>query len=134
MCSLASICWRIIYSALSSNPVPMPSRQLSVPIRIIDDHLHILANFLGLTANSETESLLVDNHKLGIEVEQPMMLNDQQLHISVSIGIATAPHDDISSVYLIRDADAAMYEATRQGRATYRFFSGELTSRATKAL
>jgi GGDEF domain-containing protein len=112
----------------------MPSRQLSAPIRIIDDHLHILANFLGLTANSETESLLIDNHKLGIEVEQPMMLNDQQLYVSVSIGIATAPHDDISSVYLIRDADAAMYEATRQARATYRFFSGELTSRATKAL
>jgi diguanylate cyclase (GGDEF)-like protein len=67
-------------------------------------------------------------------VEQPMVLDGQQLQISVSIGIATAPHDDISAEYLIRDADAAMYEAKRQGRAAYCFFSGELTSRATEAL
>lgn len=67
-------------------------------------------------------------------VEQPMVLDGQQLQTSVSIGIATAPHDDISAEYLIRDADAAMYEAKRQGRADYRFFSGELTSKATEAL
>ena len=67
-------------------------------------------------------------------VEQPMVLDDQQLQISVSIGIASAPHDDISAEYLIRDADAAMYEAKRQGRGDYRFFSAEMTSKATEAL
>ncbi len=67
-------------------------------------------------------------------VEQPMVLDGQQLQISVSIGIATAPYDDISAEYLIRDADAAMYEAKRQGRAAYHFFSGELTARAIEAL
>jgi diguanylate cyclase (GGDEF)-like protein len=67
-------------------------------------------------------------------VERPMLLDGQQLQISVSIGIATAPHDDISAEYLIRDADAAMYEAKSQGRASYCFFSRELTSRATEAL
>ncbi len=67
-------------------------------------------------------------------VEQPMALGGQQLQISVSIGIATAPFDDISAEYLIRDADAAMYEAKRQGRAAFRFFSGELTAKATEAL
>ncbi len=67
-------------------------------------------------------------------VEQPLVLDGHQLQVSVSIGIATAPYDDISAEYLIRDADAAMYEAKRQGRAAYHFFSGELTAKATEAL
>jgi diguanylate cyclase (GGDEF)-like protein len=67
-------------------------------------------------------------------VEQPMVLDGQELRISVSIGIATAPYDDVSAEYLIRDADAAMYEAKRQGRAAYCFFDGEMTSKATEAL
>ncbi|MCU7845342.1 MAG: EAL domain-containing protein [Candidatus Thiodiazotropha sp. (ex Monitilora ramsayi)] len=67
-------------------------------------------------------------------IEQPMKLADHELRISVSVGISTAPHDDVSAEYLIRDADAAMYEAKRQGRAAYCFFSGELTSRASEGL
>ena len=67
-------------------------------------------------------------------VEQPMLLDGQELRISVSIGIATAPYDDVSAEYLIRDADAAMYEAKRQGRAAYCFFDGEMTQKVTEAL
>ena len=67
-------------------------------------------------------------------VEQPMMLDGQELRISVSIGIATAPYDDVTAEYLIRDADAAMYEAKRQGRAAYCFFDGEMTLKVTEAL
>ena len=73
-------------------------------------------------------------HKILEVVAKPMVLDGQRLQISVSIGIATAPHDDISADYLIRDADAAMYEAKRQGRAAYCFFNGDLTSKATEAL
>ncbi len=97
--------------------------------RLGGDEFAILVEGIG-----QREDMSVLAQKILQVVELPMMLNDQQLQISVSIGIATAPHDDISAEYLIRDADAAMYEAKRQGRAAYRFFSGELTSRATEAL
>jgi diguanylate cyclase (GGDEF)-like protein len=97
--------------------------------RLGGDEFAILVE--GLT---QREDMSVLAKKILQVVEQPMVLDGQQLQISVSIGIATAPHDDISAEYLIRDADAAMYEAKRQGRAAYCFFSGELTSRATEAL
>ncbi len=83
-------------------------------------------------AQREDMSLLAQ--KILEVVAQPMVLDGMQLQTSVSIGIATAPHDDVSTEYLIRDADAAMYEAKRQGRAAYCFFSGELTARASEAL
>ncbi len=83
---------------------------------------------------SHREDMTLLAEKILKVVEQPMVLDGQELRISVSIGIATAPHDDVSAEYLIRDADAAMYEAKRQGRAAYCFFAGEMTSKATEAL
>jgi len=83
--------------------------------------------------NSREDMSLLAKKILRI-IEQPLKLDGQELRISVSIGIATAPHDDVSAEYLIRDADAAMYEAKRQGRAAYHFFSGELTYRASENL
>ena len=83
---------------------------------------------------SQREDMTLLAQKILKVVQQPMMLDGHELRISVSIGIATAPHDDVSAEYLIRDADAAMYEAKGKGRAAYCFFEGEMTSKATEAL
>lgn len=66
--------------------------------------------------------------------QEPIRIAGHELHISASIGIALAPFDDVSAEHLIRDADTAMYEAKRQGRAIYRFFSGEMTHQVTESL
>ena len=97
--------------------------------RLGGDEFAILVE--GVTSR-EDMSLLAN--KILQAIEKPMMLNGNELRISVSIGIATAPHDDVYAEYLIRDADAAMYEAKRQGRAAFHFFSGELTSKASEIL
>ncbi len=83
--------------------------------------------------NSRDDMSLLAN-KILRTIEKPMTLADRELHISVSVGIATAPHDDVSADFLIRDADIAMYEAKRQGRAAYCFFSDEMTTKATESL
>lgn len=97
--------------------------------RLGGDEFAILVE--GIT---QREDMTLLAQKILKVVEQPMTLDGQELRISVSIGMATAPHDDVSAEYLIRDADAAMYEAKRQGRAAYCFFEGEMTSKATEAL
>ncbi|PVV07302.1 MAG: hypothetical protein B6D77_14095 [gamma proteobacterium symbiont of Ctena orbiculata] len=83
---------------------------------------------------SSREDMVPLAEKILHAVAQPVVVAGQELRISTSIGIAMAPFDDVSADYLIRDADTAMYEAKRHGRAAYRFFYDEMTQRVTKGL
>ncbi len=67
-------------------------------------------------------------------LSEPFMLQGQNFHVSASLGIAMAPHDDDDPDALIRDADSAMYEAKRRGKNAYHFFSAELVERAASQL
>jgi len=67
-------------------------------------------------------------------LQRPLHIDGHELHISGSIGIAMSPQDDVTADLLIRDADAAMYEAKRQGRARLQFFSHGLTEAARASL
>ena len=67
-------------------------------------------------------------------LSEPVVLRDQEYHLTASIGIAMAPYDDTQPDNLIRDADTAMYEAKRRGKNAYYFFSSELLQRATSQL
>lgn len=68
------------------------------------------------------------------ELQAPLEIGSQQYYISGSIGIAIAPYDDNQPGDLLRDADAAMYEAKRRGKNNYYFFSSELLQRASRQL
>jgi diguanylate cyclase (GGDEF)-like protein len=67
-------------------------------------------------------------------LERPIHIANQEMRISASIGIALAPFDDDTVENLIRDADTAMYEAKRNGRAGFCFFTGEMTHRAIESM
>lgn len=66
------------------------------------------------------------------ELKKPIQIAEQTLLISASIGIAMAPLDDNVAEHLISDADTAMYEAKRQGRSTYRFYTGDMARRVSQ--
>ncbi|MEW8259619.1 MAG: EAL domain-containing protein [Candidatus Thiodiazotropha taylori] len=97
--------------------------------RLSGDEFAILIE--GINSREDLEPLAV---KILNAIKQPINIADNELRVSASIGIAVAPHDDISVEHLLRDADTAMYEAKRQGRSAYRFFSGEMTKRASDSL
>ncbi|PKM45665.1 MAG: hypothetical protein CVV05_05235 [Gammaproteobacteria bacterium HGW-Gammaproteobacteria-1] len=51
------------------------------------------------------------------EIERPLILNSNELHISGTVGVACHPEDGQDSAALIRNADTAMYRAKRSGQA-----------------
>jgi diguanylate cyclase (GGDEF)-like protein/PAS domain S-box-containing protein len=69
--------------------------------------------------------------------EQSMTLytvGDRQIAISVSIGIALGSAGSTSADELIRNADTAMYEAKRRGKARYEVFDPHMNSLARERL
>ncbi|QWT19733.1 EAL domain-containing protein [Bacillus sp. NP157] len=58
-------------------------------------------------------------------------LDASALAISFSIGISLYPDDAFDAESMLRNADAAMYEAKMQGRNGYRFFNPSMNERNT---
>ncbi|PMR72989.1 diguanylate cyclase domain-containing protein [Billgrantia endophytica] len=67
-------------------------------------------------------------------VARPYRIDDHELYLSASIGIAMS-HDAIDQpMKLIQQADMAMYRAKQQGRNAYQWFTREITRRVNERL
>jgi len=64
----------------------------------------------------------------------PMLIENQHLNTSCSIGISLYPVDGKDSATLMKNADVAMYYAKEKGRNNYQFFSAEMNARAQERL
>ncbi|GAB4122862.1 MAG: hypothetical protein Fur0014_21900 [Rubrivivax sp.] len=64
----------------------------------------------------------------------PYLIAGQEVCSTVSIGIVTSERADRDPEALLRDADTAMYEAKRRGRARYVVFSADMYERVRQAL
>ncbi|MCB5185739.1 EAL domain-containing protein [Methylobacillus gramineus] len=70
--------------------------------------------------------------KINEEIAKPFTIQDKELFISTSIGIAIYPNDGKDSAKLFKSADVAMYHAKNYGRNNYQFYSQELGSKASE--
>lgn len=60
----------------------------------------------------------------------PVYIKGYRLKISTSVGISLFPQDGRDTETLIRNADAAMYRAKKEGRNNFQYYSLELTTEA----
>jgi diguanylate cyclase (GGDEF)-like protein/PAS domain S-box-containing protein len=67
-------------------------------------------------------------------VREPYLLNDQEIHMGVSIGIAVHPQDGETAADVMRNADVALYRVKDSGRNDFRFFDPSMNSRALERL
>jgi diguanylate cyclase (GGDEF)-like protein/PAS domain S-box-containing protein len=61
-------------------------------------------------------------------------VEDQEIALGASAGIAVYPEDGTDADTLLRNADLAMYRAKQEGRNTYRFFTAEMSERALERM
>ncbi len=75
-------------------------------------------------AKSESAALL--GHKIVTLLQEPYVIDGQQIRVGASLGIARAPTDGESPDVLMRRADLALYESKAQGSGKLTFFVPEL--------
>jgi diguanylate cyclase (GGDEF)-like protein/PAS domain S-box-containing protein len=96
-------------------------RQLSdgdVAGRIGGDEFTVLIPRLGLR---EDARMIVN--RLLAALADPVLVDDYEIVLSASIGVAGYPLDGDSAAALIANADAAMYTAKTEERNTFRFYT-----------
>jgi diguanylate cyclase (GGDEF)-like protein/PAS domain S-box-containing protein len=64
----------------------------------------------------------------------PYLLDGHRVSSTASIGIVTSSHAGADSGSVLRDADIAMYEAKRSGRARYAMFAPDMRQRVNAAV
>ena len=68
------------------------------------------------------------------EVMRGFQLNQNEVYLTASIGVAFCPRDAENVIDLIRNADAAMYYSKQNGGNTFAFYSPEMNAAAVERL
>lgn len=68
------------------------------------------------------------------KMKQPLILNQNQVSISPSIGIAVYPIDGDNADALLKHADIAMYHAKKAGRNNFQYFENSMNKTAKSRL
>lgn len=78
--------------------------------------------FVFLLENtSEKNDIAVVAEDILKELDRVFLINDEEVQVSCSLGIATYPEDGATMDALLAAGDAAMYKAKQGGRGTYQF-------------
>jgi diguanylate cyclase (GGDEF)-like protein/PAS domain S-box-containing protein len=67
-------------------------------------------------------------------VAEPVALSGHEVTVTASMGISVYPDDATDGQEMIRNADAAMYQAKGAGRNAYQFYTSDLNQRALEML
>ncbi|MCS6947499.1 MAG: diguanylate cyclase, partial [Steroidobacteraceae bacterium] len=68
------------------------------------------------------------------DIAKPLKVNQNEVYLTASIGIAFAPQDAENVIDLIRNADAAMYHSKQNGGNTFAFYQTEMNAAAVERL
>ncbi len=68
------------------------------------------------------------------EISRTFYVNQQEVYLTASVGIAICPYDAENVIDLIRNADAAMYHSKQNGGNTWAFYVPQMNAAAVERL
>lgn len=72
--------------------------------------------------------------KILFEISRPIDIDDHELFVTASLGIAVYPDDSHDPYTLLKHADTAMYHAKQHGRNSYQFYTSNMNVMAKEQL
>ncbi len=85
-----------------------------------------------LSEMEHPEDAAVTARRLLQAVADAHFINQQDLHVTTSIGVSVYPDDGLDAETLIKNADTAMYQAKENGRQSFQFFKSSMNERAVE--
>lgn len=83
-----------------------------------------------MESNPSPEGAALLAKKIINAINQPVDLGGHTIRVSTSVGIALYPRDGQDQHELMRNADAAMYQAKEQNGGHFRFYSPDMNTKA----
>ncbi len=81
---------------------------------------------------AENASLLA--RRISLALAKPFLVEERDLFVTASIGIAVYPDDGVEPDSLLKHAEVAMHYAKRHGGNSYEFYSKDINARASERL
>jgi diguanylate cyclase (GGDEF)-like protein/PAS domain S-box-containing protein len=110
------------------------AKRLQGSVRIVDtvsrqggDEFVVLLSEISAPEDASTSAT-----RLLAAVAATHSIDATELHITTSIGISVYPEDGLDAETLIKNADAAMYQAKENGRQGFQFFTPAMSVRAVE--
>ncbi|MBI3772631.1 MAG: EAL domain-containing protein [Gammaproteobacteria bacterium] len=104
-------------------------RDIDVVSRLSGDEFSIMSP--GIARSQDAEVIA---KKVLSQFEQPFVIGDREVFITVSIGVAIYPDDAHDANDLMKHAGAAMHHVKEHGRNAYKFYSNDLDAMAFEQL
>jgi diguanylate cyclase (GGDEF)-like protein/PAS domain S-box-containing protein len=86
-----------------------------------------------LSEVERTEDAAITARRMLGAVAQVHCVDTEQLHVTTSIGISVYPDDGTDAETLIKNSDAAMYQAKENGRQSFQFFKPATSAEAEES-
>ncbi len=78
----------------------------------------------------ETNALISIVTRITQALSEPILVGSHWLYVTFGVGIALYPNDAQDAISLLKNADAAMYNAKQKGRNRYEFYTQSMTQKA----
>ncbi|SER61417.1 diguanylate cyclase (GGDEF) domain-containing protein [Nitrosomonas sp. Nm51] len=114
---------------LAFNPQNIIDKPKAELARIGGDEFTIIISNLD-----RTEDALSMAHRIRETMQQPFQIDNRDVVLTTSVGIALYPDDGADAETLLKHADTAMNHAKNEGRNNCQFYSSALTRQAEKRL